>query len=136
MSSLDMLASGVSAEGISEQAISSRKWRHSPFLHRSAVAGFIDVIGPFWTALEGAHPRLAGNVALLKIGLESMREYARHLGLTDEVDHVYEEAYTGLKSEAASEQPSVETATAVDQWLSALRAMLQTQVVCLASTTS
>src|SRR5690606_1804724 len=48
----------------------------------------------------------------------------------------YEEAYTGLKSEAASEQPSVETATAVDQWLSALRAMLQTQVVCLASTTS
>lgn len=84
--------------------------------------------------LEG-HPRLPGNVALLRIGLLSLREYGISLGVED-IEDIYQEATAGLMATGGLDQPSVENPTAVDQWLRALQAMLRSRVVCVAPSTS
>lgn len=76
------------------------------------------------------HPRHPTMVAILHVGLTLFREYAATVGLPADARR-WVPAREGLEL-ALRDQPQPVAATAVDEWLGALRSMLSTRMVALA----
>lgn len=71
------------------------------------------------------HPRLPGNTAKLLEGINALCNYADHVGLDKGyVDEFYQRCHKALL-EGLSDQPRAEAATASEQWLQGLQAVLR-----------